>query len=51
MTHRILISEGRDTLRVGGGLIRISLGMQREGDLLDDLINALNAVANASEKN
>ncbi len=41
MTHASVSPERRDSLGITGGLIRLSVGIENEGDLLTDLEDAL----------
>ncbi|MEM9013014.1 MAG: O-succinylhomoserine sulfhydrylase [Pseudomonadota bacterium] len=42
-THQRLTEEARATLGIGPGLVRVSVGLEDEGDLLTDLLQALDA--------
>jgi cystathionine gamma-lyase len=44
MTHSPLSQEERDALGISDSLLRISVGVEHEADLLADLSNALDAV-------
>lgn len=43
-THQRLPQDQKDVLGITGGLVRISAGLEDAGDLVDDLLAALNAV-------
>ncbi len=43
-THQRLTDEQRDALGISRGLVRLSVGLEDAGDLLADLVNALEAV-------
>ena len=43
-THQRLDQPTRDALGIGDGLVRISVGLEDEGDLRADLLAALDAV-------
>jgi len=43
-THQRLTAEQRAELGIGDGLVRFSAGLEHPGDVLDDLVTALNAV-------
>jgi cystathionine beta-lyase/cystathionine gamma-synthase len=45
MTHGSIPAEIRETLGIHDGLIRISVGLEAERDLRDDLERALQAAA------
>jgi cystathionine gamma-lyase len=41
MTHASVPAEKRDALGISGGLVRLSVGIENEADLLNDLEAAL----------
>ncbi|MEN8656538.1 O-succinylhomoserine sulfhydrylase [Marivita sp.] len=43
-THQRLSPEQRQTLGITDGLVRLSVGIEDTDDLIDDILNALNAV-------
>ena len=43
-THQRLPQAQKDTLGITGGLVRISAGLEDAGDLIDDLLAALDAI-------
>ena len=43
-THQRLPQEQKDTLGISGGLVRLSAGLEDTGDLIDDLLTALDAI-------
>jgi len=43
-THQRLPQEQKDTLGISGGLVRVSAGLEDAGDLIDDLLAALDAI-------
>ncbi|PIK74098.1 cystathionine gamma-synthase, partial [Methylobacterium frigidaeris] len=45
MTHAAMDPEARERAGVGDGLVRLSVGLEAEADLLGDLAQALDAVA------
>ncbi|RYF03799.1 MAG: aminotransferase class I/II-fold pyridoxal phosphate-dependent enzyme, partial [Deltaproteobacteria bacterium] len=47
MTHASLPQASRDRLGIVGGLLRLSVGVEAEADLLDDLSQALQAARSA----
>jgi cystathionine beta-lyase/cystathionine gamma-synthase len=47
MTHASVPAEARRTLGIGDGLIRLSVGLEDEGDLADDLDRGFQAAAKA----
>jgi cystathionine gamma-synthase/cystathionine gamma-lyase len=48
MTHASLPAEARAQLGIGEGLIRLSVGLEAESDLRDDITQALQSAANGS---
>ncbi len=44
MTHATIPSTTRATLGIGDALVRLSVGIEDENDLRDDLVRALNAI-------
>ncbi len=47
MTHASVPADVRKTLGIGDGLIRLSVGLEDEGDLMDDLDRGFQAAARA----
>ena len=47
MTHASVPADVRKTLGIGDGLIRLSVGLEDEGDLMDDLDRGFQAAAKA----
>lgn len=45
MTHASMDVEARKTAGIGDGLLRMSVGLESERDLRDDLAEALAAIA------
>jgi len=43
-THQRLPQEQKDTLGISGGLVRLSAGLEDAGDLIDDLLAALDTI-------
>ncbi|MDB4121980.1 aminotransferase class V-fold PLP-dependent enzyme [Octadecabacter sp.] len=43
-THQRLPQHQKDTLGITGGLVRVSAGLEDAGDLIDDLLAALDAI-------
>jgi O-succinylhomoserine sulfhydrylase len=43
-THQRLSAELRANLGIGDGLVRLSIGLEDTGDLIDDVMTALDAV-------
>ncbi len=43
-THQRLTPEQRDELGISDGLVRISIGLEDEGDLLEDILGALKSL-------
>ena len=50
MTHASMDADARAVAGIGDGLVRLSIGIEDEGDLLDDLATALVAVEACSER-
>jgi cystathionine beta-lyase/cystathionine gamma-synthase len=47
MTHASVPAEARRALGIGDGLIRLSVGVEDEGDLTSDLERGFHAAASA----
>jgi O-succinylhomoserine sulfhydrylase len=43
-THQRLPQDQKDLLGISGGLVRLSAGLEDEGDLINDLLTALDAI-------
>jgi O-succinylhomoserine sulfhydrylase len=43
-THQRLPQDQKDTLGISGGLVRVSAGLEDAGDLIADVLNALDAI-------
>ena len=46
MTHAIVPKEEREKAHIKDGLVRISVGLEYQDDLLKDVHNALNQIRN-----